>query len=149
MTTIEIRSTGFTKGAALLRDPLLNKGMALRPKNASAMGCAGLYGVDHFEENRRATIFVRKILKDAEPDDLPIEQAAKFQFIVNLNTAKALVMLRSGFCADRWPVGAKYDVLSTGLSIIVKGSAGTRAVGKTKGKARNTERRSYKYTVGD
>jgi putative ABC transport system substrate-binding protein len=114
MTTIEIRSTGFTKGTALLRDPLLNKGTALRPKNANAMGCAGLlpahaahaiyftkkelsvgagligYGMDHFEENRRATIYVRKILQGAEPDDLPIEQAAKFQFIVNLDTARAL-----------------------------------------------------------
>ena len=56
---------------------------------AKAGGLIG-YGVDHFEENRRATIFVGKILKGAEPGDLPIERAAKFQFIVNLKTAKAL-----------------------------------------------------------
>ena len=56
---------------------------------AEAGGLIG-YGVDHFEENRRATIFVGKILKGAKPSDLPIERAAKFQFIVNLNTAKAL-----------------------------------------------------------
>ena len=56
---------------------------------AEAGGLIG-YGVDHFEENRRATIFVGKILKGAEPGDLPIERAAKFQFIVNLNTATAL-----------------------------------------------------------
>ena len=56
---------------------------------AEAGGLIG-YGVDHFEENRRATIFVGKILKGAKPGDLPIERAAKFQFIVNLNAAKAL-----------------------------------------------------------
>jgi putative ABC transport system substrate-binding protein len=56
---------------------------------AKAGGLIG-YGVDHFEENRRATIFVGKILKGAEPGDLPIERAAKFQFIVNLKTANAL-----------------------------------------------------------
>jgi putative ABC transport system substrate-binding protein len=33
---------------------------------------------------------VGKILKGAEPGDLPVEQAAKFQFIVNLKTAKGL-----------------------------------------------------------
>ena len=56
---------------------------------AEAGGLIG-YGVDHFEENRRAIIFVDKILKGAEHGDLPIEQAIKFQFIINLKTAKAL-----------------------------------------------------------
>jgi putative ABC transport system substrate-binding protein len=43
--------------------------------------------VDRLEANRRATVFVGKILKGAEPSDLPIEQTAKFQ--INLKTAKA------------------------------------------------------------
>jgi ABC-type uncharacterized transport system substrate-binding protein len=60
-----------------------------RKEFAEAGGLIG-YGVNRFEENRRATIFVGKILKGAKPGDLPIERAAKFQFIVNLKTAKAL-----------------------------------------------------------
>jgi putative ABC transport system substrate-binding protein len=54
------------------------------------VGGLAAYGVDFPYIWRRGAVFVDKILKGANPADLPIEQASKFEFIVNLRTAKSL-----------------------------------------------------------
>jgi putative tryptophan/tyrosine transport system substrate-binding protein len=70
----------------LARQRLLTCGF---PEFAAAGGLMA-YGVNLPEMDRRAAVFVDKILKGAKPADLPVERATKFTTIVNLRTARAM-----------------------------------------------------------
>jgi ABC-type uncharacterized transport system substrate-binding protein len=48
------------------------------------------YAVNFYDQCRRAATYVDQILKGSKPADLPVEQPTKFEFILNLKTAKAL-----------------------------------------------------------
>jgi putative ABC transport system substrate-binding protein len=64
--------------------------LSIGPKELAHAGGLIGFGIDFPAAWRRVPVFVDKILKGAKPADLPFEQASKFEFVINLKTAKAL-----------------------------------------------------------
>jgi len=73
-------------------------GLALKSRlpsiytNIEFVDAGGLmfYGADEAESYRRVAYFVDRILKGTKPAELPVEQPMRFEFIINLKTAKQI-----------------------------------------------------------
>jgi putative ABC transport system substrate-binding protein len=57
------------------------------------VGCLMSYSAHEQEGYRRAAVYVDKILKGANPGEIPVEQPMKFEFVINLKTAKQIGLI--------------------------------------------------------
>jgi putative ABC transport system substrate-binding protein len=82
----------FYQGRARLAQAALQRRLPLIVYSRETLEAGALmsYGSDQRTIFRRAAVYVDKILKGEKPADLPIEQPTRFEFLVNLKTAKAL-----------------------------------------------------------
>jgi putative ABC transport system substrate-binding protein len=88
----------MTSGGLMSSNVKRTAGFALKSRLPSMYGRAdfvdagGLmsYGADLADSYRRVAYFVDRILKGAKPADLPVEQPTKFEFVINLKTAKQI-----------------------------------------------------------
>ena len=86
-----VEAVGYTNGkriADLALESRLPSLYAIR----ESVDAGGLmyYGADEADSYRRVAYYIDKILKGAKPADLPVEQPTKFEFVINLKTAKQI-----------------------------------------------------------
>jgi len=85
-------TAGFGDHQARITNFAIQKQLPTIGSSDSFVRAGGLmsYSTDRSEQQRRAATYVDKILKGANPADLPVERATKFELVVNLKAAKQI-----------------------------------------------------------
>jgi putative tryptophan/tyrosine transport system substrate-binding protein len=89
---ITITGTLLARNAKPIADLAIKNRLPSMHERDEYVEAGGLmsYSSDNDESFRRAAIYVDKILKGTKPADLPVEQPTKFEFVINLKTAKQI-----------------------------------------------------------
>jgi ABC-type uncharacterized transport system substrate-binding protein len=92
---IIIRSPAYTPTGERIVDFAVNNRLPTMFPERSFVESGGLmsYAPNIADNFRRAAVYVDKILKGAKPSDLPVERPTKFEFIINLKTAKQIGLI--------------------------------------------------------
>jgi putative tryptophan/tyrosine transport system substrate-binding protein len=89
---ITVRTALLNRYAKRIADLAIKNQLPLMAEGGEFVEAGGLmsYSANDAESFRRAAVFVDRILKGAKPADLPVEQPMKFEFVINLKTAKQI-----------------------------------------------------------
>ena len=89
---ITVRTGGFFRYPKRIADLALKNRLPSMHEGSDFVDGGGLmsYAASYGDAYRRAAVYVDKILKGAKPADLPVEQPTKFDFVINLKTAKQI-----------------------------------------------------------
>jgi putative ABC transport system substrate-binding protein len=89
---ITVRTGGFFKYTKRIAELAIKNRLPSMHEGSDFVDGGGLmsYAASYGEAYRRAAVYVDKILKGAKPADLPVEQPTKFDFVINLKTAKQI-----------------------------------------------------------
>src|SRR5207249_5762939 len=89
---ITVSGSLFDRYIKLLADLAIKNRLPSMHEVSRYVEAGGLmsYSANNGESYRRAVYFVDRILKGTKPADLPVEQATKFEFVINLKTAKQI-----------------------------------------------------------
>jgi putative ABC transport system substrate-binding protein len=89
---ISVTNAVFNQHIKKIADLAIQKRVPLMVEGSNFVEEGGLisYAANDAERFRRAALYVDKILKGAKPAELPVEQAMKFELVINLKTAKQI-----------------------------------------------------------
>jgi putative ABC transport system substrate-binding protein len=89
---ITVQGSLLTRHAKWIADLAIKNRLPSMHERSDYVEAGGLmsYSANDAESSRRAAVYVDRILKGTKPADLPVEQPTKFEFVVNLKTAKQI-----------------------------------------------------------